>query len=74
MPSYATLRGQQPEVLLSGVVKQEVELLSQDQNRGDSAVVVKRLEDQIRNLQREINIPSQEATSITQLTNSSSSP
>jgi isochorismate synthase EntC len=49
-------------------------LLGQDQNRGESAVVVKRLEDQIRNLQREITLPSQEAASIAQLTGSSSSP
>ena len=39
-------------------------------------MLVKRLEDQIKGLQREINMPSQEATGLSQLTagNSSSSP
>lgn len=48
----------------------------QDNVRGDSAVLVKRLEDQIKGLQREINLPSQEAASLSQLTagTSSSSP
>ena len=48
----------------------------QENVRGDSAVLVKRLEDQIKGLQREINLPSQEAASLSQLTagTSSSSP
>ncbi len=49
----------------------------QDGSRGDSAVLVKRLEDQIKGLQREINMPSQDATGLSQLTaggGSSSSP
>ncbi len=31
--------------------------VEQDQARGDSAVLVKRLEDQIKSLQREISLP-----------------
>ena len=49
----------------------------QDGAKGDSAVLVKRLEDQIKGLQREINMPSQDATGLSQLTaggGSSSSP
>ena len=49
----------------------------QDGSRGDSAVLVKRLEDQIKGLQREINMPSQDASGLAQLTaggGSSSSP
>ncbi len=49
----------------------------QDGAKGDSAVLVKRLEDQIKGLQREINMPSQDAAGLSQLTaggGSSSSP